>query len=50
MFYNPCLAATIIFTKEAGGWRYSALLFVFTSVVAYICAFVGYVVASLGIG
>ncbi len=46
MFYNPCLAATIVFTKESGGWRYSALLFVFTSIVAYICALVGYVIAS----
>lgn len=47
MFYNPCLAATIVFTKESGGWRYSALLFVFTSIVAYVCALVGYGVASL---
>lgn len=50
MFYNPCLAATIVFTKESGGWRYSALLFVFTSIVAYICALVGYIItSSLGI-
>lgn len=47
MFYNPCLAATIVFTKEAGGWRYTALLFVFTSAVAYVCALIGYLCASL---
>lgn len=50
MFYNPCLAATIVFTKEAGGWRYSAMLFVFTSIVAYVCAFIGYFIAlALGL-
>ena len=41
MFYNPCLAATMVFRREAGGWRYVAWLFIFTFVVAYICAFGG---------
>ena len=38
MFYNPCLAATMIFRREAGG-GYVEWLFIFTFVVAYICAF-----------
>ncbi len=42
MTYLPCLAATIVFAREAGGWRYAGYLFVFTTVVAYILAFVGY--------
>ena len=37
MFYNLCLAATMVFRREAGG--YVAWLFIFTFVVAYICAF-----------
>ena len=41
---------SIVFTKEAGGWRYSAMLFVFTSIVAYVCAFIGYCIAlALGL-
>ena len=42
MTYLPCLAATIVFAREAGGWRYAGYLFVMTSVVAYVLAFVGY--------
>ena len=42
MTYLPCLAATIVFAKEAGGAKYAVYLFVFTSIVAYFLAFVGY--------
>ncbi len=42
MIYLPCLAATIVFAREAGGWKYAGYLFVFTSIVAYALAFVGY--------
>lgn len=42
MTYLPCLAATIVFARESGGWKYAGYLFVFTSIVAYILAFVGY--------
>jgi len=45
MTYLPCLAATIVFAKEAGGWRYAGYLFVFTSIVAYALAFIGYNIA-----
>lgn len=41
MFYNPCLAATMVFKRESGSWKYTAWLFVFTFVVAYVCAFGG---------
>ena len=47
MFYNPCFAATIVFGKEAGGKRYIIYLFLFTSAVSYIFAFVGYTLARL---
>ncbi len=42
MLYLPCLAATTVFAKEAGSWKYAFYLFVFTSVVAYAFAFIGY--------
>lgn len=47
MFYNPCFAATIVFGKEAGGRRFIAYLFIFTSVVSYIFAWLGFEVASV---
>lgn len=50
MFYNPCFAASIVFGKEAGGKRFIAYLFVFTSVVSYIFAFVGYKITQLIVG
>jgi len=42
MTYLPCLAATIVFAREAGGAKYAVYLFVFTSMVAYLLAFIGY--------
>lgn len=47
MFYNPCFAATIVFGKEAGGRKYIAYLFIFTSLVAYFFALFGYYTSSL---
>lgn len=46
MFYNPCFAATIVFGKEAGGKIFIAYLFIFTSVVSYIFALLGYKLAT----
>ncbi len=42
MFYLPCLAAVTVFSREAGGWKYGGYLFIMTSVIAYVLAFVGY--------
>lgn len=50
MFYNPCLAATVVFGKEAGGFKYVFYNFIFTSVVAYIFAFVAYSATVLIVG
>jgi len=47
MTYLPCLAATIVFSREAGGFKYVIYLFFFTSTVAYILSFIGYRVALL---
>jgi ferrous iron transport protein B len=47
MVYLPCLAATTVFAKEAGSWKYAVYLFFFTSAVAYVLAFIAYRVTLL---
>ena len=47
MIYLPCLAASMVFAKEAGGYKYLAYLFVFTTTVAWIMSFIAYRVALL---
>ncbi|MDF1874979.1 ferrous iron transport protein B [Sulfurimonas sp. SAG-AH-194-I05] len=47
MIYLPCLAASIVFTREAGGVKYFFYLFTFTSVIAYSMAFITYQIASM---
>jgi len=47
MIYLPCLAATTVFTREAGGIKYTFYLFIFTSTVAYLMAFIAYRIALL---
>ncbi len=47
MIYLPCLAASVVFTKEAGGIKYFFYLFALTTVVAYVLAFVAYRITLL---
>ncbi len=47
MIYLPCLAASIVFTREAGHIKYFFYLFAFTSVAAYVMAFIAYNVTLL---
>jgi len=42
MIYLPCMAASMVFAKEAGGYRYLAYLFIFTTVVAWVLSFITY--------
>ena len=42
MIYLPCLAASVVFTREAGGIKYFFYLIGFTSIVAYLLAFIAY--------
>lgn len=48
MFYIPCFAATITFGREAGGVKFVVYLFVFTTIVAYVFALLGYLIADMG--
>jgi ferrous iron transport protein B len=47
MIYLPCLAASVVFTKEAGGIKYFFYLFLLTTVVAYVLAFFAYRITLL---
>ena len=42
MIYLPCLAASMVFAKEAGGWRYLVYLFFMTTTTAWILSFIAY--------
>ncbi len=42
MIYLPCLAASMVFAKEAGGYKYLFYLFVFTTLTAWILSFITY--------
>jgi ferrous iron transport protein B len=47
MIYLPCFAASIVFTREAGGIKYFFYLFALTSITAYVLAFIAYRVTLL---
>lgn len=42
MVYLPCLAASMVFAKEAGGWKYLVYLFLMTTATAWILSFIAY--------
>ena len=42
MIYLPCLAASMVFAREAGGWKYLVYLFVFTTTTAWVLSFITY--------
>jgi ferrous iron transport protein B len=46
MIYLPCLAATAVFTKEAGAIKYTIYLFVFTTALAWVLSYVAYLSVS----
>ncbi len=47
MIYLPCFAASMVFAKEAGGYKYLGYLFVFTTTVAWIMAFFTYHITAM---
>ncbi|MGM0518885.1 MAG: ferrous iron transport protein B [Campylobacterota bacterium] len=46
MIYLPCLAASMVFAKEAGSLKYLGYLFVFTTITAWIFSFIAYNIAK----
>jgi len=47
MVYLPCFAASIVFTREAGGIKYFFYLLGFTTITAYVLAFLAYHIALI---
>lgn len=47
MIYLPCFAASIVFAKESGSYKYLVYLFFFTTTVAWVFSFVGYNLTKL---
>jgi len=47
MLYLPCFAASSVFTKEAGGFKYFIYLFIFTTATAWVMSFLAYNIAKL---
>lgn len=47
MIYLPCLAASMVFTKEAGEWKYLVYLFIFTTTTAWIMSFIAYNITKI---
>ncbi len=47
MIYLPCFAASAVFAREAGGWKYLVYLFVMTTASAWVLAFMAYRVTLL---
>ncbi len=47
MIYLPCFAASIVFAKESGSYKYLGYLFVFTTTVAWTISFIGYNITAM---
>ncbi len=47
MIYLPCLAASMVFAREAGGWKYLFYLFIFTTTTAWVLSFITYNIVRL---
>ena len=47
MIYLPCFAASAVFAREAGGWKYLLYLFLMTTASAWILSFLAYRVTLL---
>ncbi|MCK5917270.1 MAG: ferrous iron transport protein B [Cocleimonas sp.] len=46
MIYFPCLAASMVFRREAGSWKHWGYLFIFTTGTAWVLAFIAFNIAS----
>ncbi|PLY06292.1 MAG: ferrous iron transport protein B [Arcobacter sp.] len=47
MIYLPCLAASMVFAREAGGWKYLVYLFLFTTSTACVLSFITYNIVKI---
>ena len=47
MIYLPCLAASMVFVREAGNWKYLSYLFIFTTISAWLLSFFAYNISKI---
>ena len=47
MIYLPCLAASMVFVRESGNWKYLAYLFIFTTISAWLLSFFAYNISKV---
>lgn len=47
VIYLPCFAASMVFAKEAGGYKYLAYLFIFTTTVAWIMSYIAFNITAI---
>ena len=47
MIYLPCLAASMVFVRESGNWKYLAYLFLFTTISAWLLSFIAYNISKI---
>ncbi|PUE65409.1 ferrous iron transport protein B [Arcobacter caeni] len=47
MIYLPCLAASMVFVRESGNWKYLAYLFIFTTISAWLLSFTAYNISKI---
>jgi ferrous iron transport protein B len=47
LLYAPCVAASVVFHRESGRWKYTILMFSYTMSVAWIMSFIVYRIGLL---
>ena len=46
LFYFPCIATIIAIKNESGGWKWAIFTAVYTTLFAYLVAWVAYAIAA----
>lgn len=46
LLYLPCIAATVVFHRESGSWKWTRLYIIYTMATAWVVAFIVYNVSS----
>ena len=42
LLYIPCFVATVVFHKEAGSWRWTGFMVLYTTALAWVASFIVY--------
>jgi ferrous iron transport protein B len=47
LLYCPCIATVTAIVRETGSWRYGAFSVIYNTLVAWLCSFATYHIATL---